>query len=102
MSLRRMDSLRKGDQFTSADGGHYTYDRVDGALSGVHHVTEKGGRQTMFAGCAEVEMGWNELGWFAKEREAARASAPLPRPKDPRCTCSDILPWDSDYCVVHG
>lgn len=67
---QRVDTLARGDQFTSADGGHYTFIRQDGALSGVFHVVEKGGRETSFAGCAEVEMGWNEKGWFAKERIA--------------------------------
>lgn len=65
---RRMDTLKRGDKFTSADGDHYTYERVDGASSGAHHVVAKDGRKTLFAGCAEVEDGWNELGWFAKER----------------------------------
>ena len=65
---RRVDTLKAGDKFTCASGDHYTFDRVDGALSGVFHVTQSTGRKTSFAGCAEVEMGWNELGWFAKER----------------------------------
>lgn len=65
----RVDTLKKGDKFTPAYGGHYTYERVDGASSGVHHVTDaKDGRGTMFCACAEVELGWNELGWLEKER----------------------------------
>jgi hypothetical protein len=68
-----MDTLKKGDKFTCASGDHYTFDREDGASSGVFHVTQSTGRKTCFAGCAEVEDGWNELGWFAKEREARRA-----------------------------
>lgn len=67
---RRMDTLRKGDKFTPAYGGHYTYERVDGASSGAHHVIAVDGRKTMFAGCAEVELGWNELGWLEKEKHA--------------------------------
>ena len=27
---------------------------------------------------------------------------PAPRQKPAGCTCSDILPWDSSYCKVHG
>ena len=65
---RRVDALRKGDRFTSADGGHYEYEREDGVSSGVHHVVRRDGSRTAFAACAEVEPGWNELGWFAKER----------------------------------
>ncbi len=65
---RRIDSLSKGDKFTCASGDHYVFERVDGALSGVFHVVDSDGRKTSFAGCAEVELGWNDLGWFAKER----------------------------------
>lgn len=73
MEKRRMDTLKHGDQFTSADGDHYTYVRLDGASSGVHHVVDRNGKSTMFAGCAEVILGWNEKGWFAIEREMRRA-----------------------------
>ena len=65
---RRMDTLKKGDKFTCASGRHYTFNRRDGALSGVFHVIQSSGYETFFAGCAEVEMGWNDVGWFAKER----------------------------------
>jgi len=34
--------------------GCFTYERRDGALSGVYHVVDDTGRQTSFAGCAEV------------------------------------------------
>jgi hypothetical protein len=50
----RMDTLRRGDRFIAIDGDGYTYDRVDGASSGVHHVTCDDGARTSFAGCAEV------------------------------------------------
>ena len=67
-------TLKKGDKFTSADGDYYVYERVDGVSTGVHHVVGRNGRATMFAGCADVEPGWNDLGWFAKER-AERTSS---------------------------
>ena len=70
IELHRVDTLKKGDRFTSADGNHYTWIRPDGACSGVIHVTKRDGTETAFAGCAEVELGWNDLGWFAKERAA--------------------------------
>lgn len=49
----RVDTLRKGDRFIAADGIVYEYVRVDGALSGVHHVTGPGEEKTSFAGCAQ-------------------------------------------------
>ena len=49
----RVDSLRAGDRFRSIDGEVFTYERVDGASSGVHHVSNASER-TAFAGCAEV------------------------------------------------
>jgi hypothetical protein len=49
----RVDTLRKGQRFIAYDGVTYTYERIDGALSGVHHVTDGQGRRTCFAGCAE-------------------------------------------------
>jgi len=54
----RMDTLTPGQKFTCASGNMYTYVRRDGALSGVHHVRSASGRDTMFAGCAEVTLGW--------------------------------------------
>ncbi len=59
-------ALTKGATFTAAYGGHYTYDRVDGASSGVHHVTGVDGKPTMFAGCADVVPGWHAKGWLQK------------------------------------
>lgn len=53
-TLVRMDSLKSGDRFYCMVGRIYTYDRQDGASSGVHHVTHEDGSKTMFAGCAEV------------------------------------------------
>jgi len=49
-----VDTLRKGQRFLAYDGCAYAYDRVDGASSGVHHVTGDNGHRTCFAGCAEV------------------------------------------------
>jgi hypothetical protein len=63
-------TLSKGDRFTPAYGGHYTYDRVDGVSEGVHHATHEDGVRkglsTMFAGCADVVPGWHETGWLQK------------------------------------
>jgi hypothetical protein len=50
----RIEKLRVGERFLAIDGKHYTYDRRDGALSGVYHVTCDDGTRTAFAGCAEV------------------------------------------------
>lgn len=50
----RVDTLKKGDMFVAIDGCQYTYDRVDGACSGVHHVIGDTDEKTSFAGCAEV------------------------------------------------
>ena len=58
----RVDSLRQGVRFLSHNGATYVYERVDGALKGVHHVARQnyvtgGGAvdvKTTFAGIAEV------------------------------------------------
>lgn len=49
----RIDTLRRGDRFVSIDGEEWTYIRIDGALSGVHHVGNDAGERASFAGCAE-------------------------------------------------
>ena len=49
----RVETLKRGDKFRAIDGMVYTYDRVDGASSGVHHVTSITSGPTSFAGCAE-------------------------------------------------
>lgn len=49
----RVDSLKRGERGIASDGETYTYERVDGALSGVHYVVYNGGERTTFAGCAE-------------------------------------------------
>lgn len=61
-----MDSLSPGEKFTPAYGGHYTYERRDGASDGVHHVVAEDGKKTCFAGCAEVEIGWLPKGWLQR------------------------------------
>jgi hypothetical protein len=50
----RVDTLQRGDRFQCMQGGTYTFERVDGALSGVYHVVQDDGFRTCFAGCAEV------------------------------------------------
>jgi len=50
----RVDALKPGARFQAIDGVRYTYERRDGALSGVFHVTAADGSHTAFAGCAEV------------------------------------------------
>lgn len=54
--LVRIDTLKKGQRFVDISGRVWVYERVDGALSGVHHVEGAGGFKTSFAGCAEVEV----------------------------------------------
>lgn len=49
----RIDTLRRGQRFLDIEGTAWTYDRIDGALSGVHHVHNVKGA-SCFAGCAEV------------------------------------------------
>lgn len=50
----RVDSLRVGAHGRAIDGEVYRLDRVDGAHSGVYHVTRvRDGAPTCFAGCAE-------------------------------------------------
>lgn len=63
----RIGTLRKGTAFTCASGNHYTYEREDGASAGVHHVVGRDGTRTMFAGCADVTLGWSEVGWMFSE-----------------------------------
>ena len=52
----RVDSLKPGQRFLSMSNGCFTYERRDGALSGVYHVVDDAGGRTSFAGCAEVVM----------------------------------------------
>ena len=50
----RVDTLKQGARFECISGEAWTYERRDGASSGVHHVTGDTGKKTAFAGCAEV------------------------------------------------
>lgn len=53
----RMDTLKAGDRFRCCQGMVWTYERRDGASSGVHHVIrEDDGSKNMFAGCATVQL----------------------------------------------
>lgn len=49
----RVDAMRRGDKFSDIGGNVWTYVRIDGALSGAHHVVSPTGERTYFAGCAE-------------------------------------------------
>jgi hypothetical protein len=50
----RIDTMRKGARFVSIEGEVWVYERLDGALSGAHHVkSEDGAKSAVFAGCAE-------------------------------------------------
>lgn len=67
-AIVRVDTLKAGDEFTPAYGGHFVYVRE--ASVGCHIVTRDDGSTTYFAGCAEVDRGHLEAGW--KERERAQ------------------------------
>lgn len=50
----RVDTLAKGRRFRCIQGQEWTYERLDGALTGVHHARRSDGFTSAFAGCAEV------------------------------------------------
>lgn len=54
--LVRMDSLRVGTRFICISGQEWTFTRRDGKSTGVYHVRRSDGFESMFAGCAEVEV----------------------------------------------
>lgn len=66
----RIDTLGKNERFTAAYGGHYTADGRSHV--GAYFATRADGTETCFAGCAEVELGWNETGWLERGRGAAQ------------------------------
>lgn len=61
----RVDALTAGTKFTPAYGGRWTYERrhADG-LCGV--CVRDDGHRDIFAGCAEVTLGWHERGWLER------------------------------------
>lgn len=50
----RMDSLKKGQRYRDMVGRTFTYEAVDDKYSGAHHSLDEDGKDTVFAGCAEV------------------------------------------------
>ena len=63
-AIVRVDSLKAGDKFTSALGGHFAYVRETSV--GCHMATKSDGFTTYFAGCAEVEHGHLGIGWLER------------------------------------
>lgn len=72
-AIVRVDSLKAGDKFTPAYGGHFVYVRETSV--GCHMVTKEDGFTTYFAGGADVDLGHLEAGW--KERERAQEGSVL-------------------------
>lgn len=64
----RVDALQPGAKFTSAYGGHWTYERPHASV-GVFSCVRADGRLGLFAGCAEVTLGWHERGWLEGGRQ---------------------------------
>lgn len=74
-AIVRVDTLKAGDKFTPAYGGHFVYVRETSV--GCHMVTKEDGFTTYFAGCADVERGHSEEGWGWKERDRSQEGAVL-------------------------
>lgn len=62
--LVRIDSLRKGERFTPAYGGHYIASGRSHKDQGQAIFAEHEGKETLFCASALVLPGWHEQGWL--------------------------------------